>query len=74
VLLALAEGCPRDRRGVESLQGLHATQQARLEVLHLAGVAEVARQLDEGALHHPRSLAEVAAFERGVLRAALFFP
>ena len=38
VLLAPAEGRLSDLDGVEALQGFHAGQQARLEVLHLVGV------------------------------------
>ncbi len=43
--------------------------QPRLQVLHRAGVGEVARQFDEGALDDARPLAQVAGLQRGVLRA-----
>jgi hypothetical protein len=72
--LALAPAAVDDRLGVDALQGAHAGDQARLQVLHLAGVGKPARQLDEGALDHARALAQIAALQRGVLGAALLLP
>ena len=65
---------PLDQVGaVEALQLLHAPQQPRLEVHHLAGVGEVARQFGEGAIDHARPLAEIAFFQRHLVRAGGVF-
>ncbi len=72
--LALAPLAVDDDLGVYALQRAHAGEQARFQVLHLAGVGKPARQLDEGALDHARPLAQIAAFQRRVLGAALLFP
>src|SRR5260221_2305960 len=61
-------------RGRKALQRDHAGDQARLEVLDLSGIGEEFRLHRVRALHHAGPQAQVAAFERGVLRAALFLP
>src|SRR5437867_4617674 len=73
-LLALAEARGGDGLGIEALQGLHAVEQPRLQVLHALRVGEPAWQLDEGAGDDARPLAEIAALQRGVLRAARRLP
>ena len=61
---------PLDQVGaVEALDLLHAPQKPRLEVHHLAGVGEVARQFGKGAIDHARPLAEIAFFQRHLVRA-----
>ena len=52
---------------------MHQTRRG-LEVLHAIGVGEIARQLRVRALDDAGSQAEVAAFERDVLRAARLLP
>src|SRR5262249_6055615 len=51
-----------------ALQVDHAVEEPRLQVQHLVGVLEVARQVRVRALHHPGAEAEVAFLERDVAR------
>ncbi len=60
--------------GVETLDVLHAPQQALLEVHHLAGISKEARQFRKRALELACAEAEIACLERDVLGAALFLP
>jgi len=57
-----------------SLQGHHAMDEAGLDIHHLAGVLEIARQLGVGTVQLARAKAEVALFQRGILRSALLGP
>src|SRR3954447_1676268 len=68
------EAAGNDVLGVELLHRLHAPQQPLLEVHHLAGVSEKARQPGIGALELALTLAEIAALERDVVGAALAAP
>ncbi len=70
----LAERRLHDLGGVEALQGLHAGDQARFQVLHAAGVLEVSRQLHEDARDDPGTLAQIALFKRSVFRPPFFLP
>jgi hypothetical protein len=49
--------------GAAPLQRGHAVEQTRFEVHHPVGILEVARQPRVGALHHPRTEAQITFFQ-----------
>ena len=55
---------------VETLQLLHAPENAGFEVHDATGVGEIARKLGEGAVNLSWPFAEIASLERDVLRSA----
>ena len=57
----------------DALEFLHAPHQASLQVHHLAGVGEIARQFGERAIDHAGALAEIAFLERDLVRAGGVF-
>ena len=58
----------------ETLQGDHAVREPGLQVHDAVRIGEMARHFRVRALHHACALAEVAGFQRRLLRAALFLP
>src|SRR6266545_4148535 len=64
---------PRVGLGI-ALQGDHAPDESRFEILDAIGIGEVLRQLRVGALDHSGALPQIALFERDVLRTALLLP
>ena len=59
---------------LDALEFLHAPHQASLQVHHLAGVGEIARQFGERSIDHAGALAEIAFLERDLVRAGGCLP
>src|SRR5262245_15297429 len=59
-----------DVLGVKTLDLVHAPEQPLLEIHHLIGIGEIARQMGIGAVELASALAEITGLERGILGAA----